>query len=398
MESKTEILVVGAGPAGLSAGLAASRMGREVVILEREREIGYPVHTSGASSLEAMKTLGIPEKFFNPIYRCVFTSPNETAEFDLSNIPLCVLDVRGTYQYLAMQAARSGCEIKLGSTAKRLIVENNFVKGVHYSQQGKVFELYSNLTIDASGISACFASYIGSFDGWRRYGSGAEYEACVENLEEDTIYLIVGNEIAPTGYAWLFPVGQDRVRIGVGVTRPDSNLSPVELLNRLIERKIFVLKDLGRITPVEFHVGQVPVEGSLRSSVGNGLVLVGDSACQANPILGDGIRQAMCFGRLAGEVAAEVVKSDVSVKMLGAYEKGWRGQIQRGQSIGLKIQKRMTSFDDAAWDRVTGKISILTPKEFIRLLSGDFSEKFILKLIAKHPKLATSLRFALQYL
>jgi digeranylgeranylglycerophospholipid reductase len=395
MGFKTEILVVGAGPAGLSAGLEASGRGRQVVILEREREIGYPVHTSGATYLEDMKAFGIPDRFFNPIYRCVFTSPNETAEFDLSNVPLCILDVRGTYQHLAMQAARNGCDIKLASTAKKLMVENNFVKGVQYSQQGKEFDLYSNVTIDASGFSACFASYIGSFDGWRRYGSGAEYEAYVENLEEDTMHLLVGNQVAPTGYAWLFPIGRDRVRIGVGVTKPDSNLSPVDLLNRMIKRKISLLEDLGRITPVEFHAGQVPVEGSLTSSVGNGLILVGDSACQANPLVGDGIRQAMRFGRLAGEVAAEVVEGDVPVEMLEAYEKGWRGQIQRGQSIGLKIQRRMVTFDDAAWDRATRKISILTPEEFIRLLGGDFSEKFILKLIARHPTLATTLRFAI---
>jgi len=401
VKTETNILVIGAGPAGLSAALEATTKKKSVVILEREREIGYPIHTSGASYTEDMRKLKNPDRLFNPIQRCIFTSPHETAEFSLPKPLVCILDVRGTYQYLAMQAVKNGCDIKLATTAKRPLIINNFVRGVSAIQQGKEIEIYSKMTIDASGFSACLASCIEPFSGWKRYSSGAEYEAYVENLDKETVHLIVGNQVAPTGYAWVFPLSADRVRIGVGVTRPDSNLSPIGLLHKIIEKRVSVLKDLGEITPIELHVGNLPVEGSSAKSIMNGLILVGDSACQANPLVGEGIRQAMIFGKLAGEVAAKAVENDdTSIESLQTYESRWRDQVQKNYSIALKLQKKLASFDDNAWDKATEKLKILAPDDFIHVLRSDFRKRTILKLVSEHPLLATNttLKFIMNYL
>src|SRR6185437_118977 len=62
-----DVLVVGGGPAGLSAAEAAANGGARVAVLERQKEIGYPIHTSGGSWISDMRALGIPEELYYPI-------------------------------------------------------------------------------------------------------------------------------------------------------------------------------------------------------------------------------------------------------------------------------------------------------------------------------------------
>ena len=66
---------------------------------------------------------------------------------------------------------------------------------------------------------------------------------------------------------------------------------------------------MGKITPIEFHYGLIPNDGLSRKTVFNNLILVGDTAGQANPLVLEGIRYAIKFGRVAGEVASNAIKN-----------------------------------------------------------------------------------------
>ena len=112
---------------------------------------------------------------------------------------------------------------------------------------------------------------------------------------------MVGDKFSDAGYAWIFPISKQRVRIGTGVGRPESISDPIKKLNSIMESKITPLDELGRIQPIEFHYGFIPNEGSRQSTIFDGLLLVGDSAGQANPLVLEGIRFAIEFGRIAGD-------------------------------------------------------------------------------------------------
>ncbi|HEX8729006.1 MAG TPA: FAD-dependent oxidoreductase, partial [Ktedonobacterales bacterium] len=62
-----DVLIVGGGPAGLSAAEAAAKAGARVAVLERRKEIGYPVHTSGGSWISDMRAIGVPADLYYPI-------------------------------------------------------------------------------------------------------------------------------------------------------------------------------------------------------------------------------------------------------------------------------------------------------------------------------------------
>ena len=131
------------------------------------------------------------------------------------------------------------------------------------------------------------------------------------------------SKYSDAGYAWVFPISKQRVRIGTGIGRPESISDPIKKLNSIMESRITPLDELGRIQPIEFHYGLIPNEGSVRSTIFDGLLLVGDSAGQANPLVLEGIRFAIEFGRLAGDIGAKSLSKGSTRESLKQYARNF---------------------------------------------------------------------------
>src|SRR5579871_1970536 len=112
-----DIIIAGGGPAGLSAAETAARRGARVLVLEQNHEIGSPIRTSGGSFIDELDALGIPAHLYHPISRVRFTSPGNAASFDYPKPTLCVIDVRGVFQFLAERAIVAGARIRLSTAA-----------------------------------------------------------------------------------------------------------------------------------------------------------------------------------------------------------------------------------------------------------------------------------------
>ena len=199
---------------------------------------------------------------------------------------------------------------------------------------------------------------------------------------------MVGQEYSPAGYAWIFPTSRNTARIGVGIGKPDSDVDPTARLNELIDEKRGPIKDLGEIEKIEFHYGLIPNEGLTRKTVYDNLILVGDSAGQANPLVLEGIRYAIRFGEVAGKVAAAAIKNeDTSEASLMPYEKEWRKAIESKINSAVKVQNRWVGLTDDEWDKELDIINELTADEFLDFIRADFGVSKMVKLATHHPKM-----------
>jgi digeranylgeranylglycerophospholipid reductase len=385
----TEILIVGAGPAGLSAAEAACNLGGDVLVIEKSAEIGYPVHTSGGSWIKEMRQFGVPERYYNPIKSCIFSSPSHDAEFSLGKNMACILHVRPFCQYLATKAISSGANFSLSTSARLAIEESRDHITVKAIKAGKTVAIHARVCIDCSGFPAIIGRSVGLVDRWKRYGLGAEYEAWVEDIDPSTAILLVGTDISPAGYAWIFPLGEHRARIGIGVIRPDVEHNPLDLLNRLLSQPTRHIKSLGRIVPLELHLGSTPADGPVPCSARRRVLLAGDAAGQVLPHVGEGIRFAMLFGKMAGQVAISIsMENDLTKASL--YDKKWKTTSESKFKLALRVQRKLMTLSDEDWDRGVEMLKSLSSQEFISLLRWDITGRFLISLLARHPVLATS--------
>ena len=388
MEEKCDIAIVGGGPAGLSAAYSSAKAGAKVVVFEKDEAIAHSIRTSGVTWISEMERLGIPAKFYNPVQNYRFVSPSNDVLISGSSPKSCVLDVRGMYQHLAFLAAEAGAQIMVKSNVINIIEEDSRIAGIKASTPKGDLIMHSTLVIDASGFSATVARKAGAAGEWKRYGVGAEYECYCDQVDSATWVLMVGQQFSEAGYAWIFPLSKNRVRIGVGIGRPESSAEPLEKLHEILGKKLKPLDALGKIQPVELHYGFIPNEGVRQSSIADGLILVGDSAGQSNPLVLEGIRYAIEFGRLAGEVGAKSLSGGASKESLMDYERTWKAKVESKIQLALKVQTRWLGLTDKEWDAEIEILRDMTVDEFLDFIKADFTASKMMKLALHHPKLA----------
>jgi digeranylgeranylglycerophospholipid reductase len=408
INSPVDVLVVGAGPAGLAAAEVAAAARARVVVLERAAEIGRPVRTSGASWLRDVRRLGLPAALAHPVSALRLVAPDRDACWRFARPVGCVLDVRGTYRHLADRAIRAGATLHLRHTVTAPLLEEGRVVGVELrDEHGHPAVVRSTVVLDASGPTRAIAAHqalgrkaptgpleegggapVSLGERFTRVGLGAEYELRAPAFPTDTAILLVGRRVAPHGYAWAFPCPDAHVRVGVGLLRPPSDgLELRAALDRLLLHPALAAA-LEGARPVELHTGVIPAQPVARLSAA-GLLLVGDAASQASPVLGEGIRYAIEAGRLAGRVAARAALAGaVSAAELATYDRAWRRRVGSARHVGWWLHRRLARYRDRNWRIAATLLAHLEPAQLAAALHDDITPSW---LVAAAPRLALGL-------
>jgi len=339
-----DLVVVGAGPAGSTAAWFAAELGLDVLLLEKRQEIGSPVRCAEGINREMLLS------FLEPQERWICAEINKSqvvnaetgkAQSFAGDEVGYVLERRVFDRVLAETAAAAGAQVIVKSAVDGLIMEHGAVRGVRATHADTEFEIYAPAVVGADGVE----SRVGQWAGLECTLPQEDCLVCAQfmlvgvDVDPGCCSYYLGEQLAAGGYAWVFPKGEGKANVGLGVQADLASMSALEYLHRFIEQHSF----LERGSPVTLVTGNVPVAIPQGDIIGDGLMLIGDAARQADPLTGGGIANAMLAGRLAAEVASKALDlGDTSRNRLIEYQRRWAEERGRKMARNHRLKNRFS--------------------------------------------------------
>jgi digeranylgeranylglycerophospholipid reductase len=342
-----DLIVVGAGPAGSTAAREASARGLDVLLVDRELEIGVPDKCGEfLPNLKEMKRLA-PRAvdlvgLFDPPSSCI-VNRTKYVKFVFPNGREIILPFEGVVverklfdKHLANEAVRAGVEAMTFTRVLDLLGEG---MGVRARNIERDLDIHSRAVVAADGTYSLIARRAGlpvSRDPLD-YSVGYQYEMVNMNHDPDYVEMHIGDDIAPGTYAWVIPKGDDVANIGTGVRAPymRKGLNVRDYLRNFLEKPSIASK-VRRAAPTAIKAGCIPVGGPMERTTAENVLAVGDAGGHTIPTVGGGVPPGLICGRIAGNAAADhILKGEALIQ----FDRIWRAQMGSVLDNSLRIRK-----------------------------------------------------------
>ena len=345
LNNKTEVIVVGGGPAGIAAAITIARNGKKVVLIERGKFSGSKNVFGGAIYTQPTKEIfpdfekSAPLERRNVEHKYAILSQDDATVVSYRDKKS---EAYGSYtvirakfdRWMAKQAKKEGVYIVEETVVRELITDNGKVTGV----KTELEDYYADIVILADGVNSLLAKSIGL----RKDIECKDVALSVKEVfkldrekindrfniadDEGCIYEIFGGSmLGKLGLGFMY-TNKDSVSIGLGVTLDDltaGKVKPYELLDELkAHPAIAPLIKGGELLEYSAHL--IPEGGykKMPQLYSDGVMVTGDAAMLVNNLHWEGTNLAMISGKLAGETALIALKqNDFSASMLSRYQK-----------------------------------------------------------------------------
>lgn len=353
-----EVIVVGAGPSGAAAAVALRQKGHDVLLLDRQSFPRDKACGDGipARAIEILYSLGMEEKIldanFYPAYRLLVSSPRGyVLEADLkpgAHGADSYIVPRYKFDSLIQQhAVDCGAEFCQGQV-KEPIIEEGRVVGVRARVNGSVEDIRGKVVIGADGVTSVIARHLRPDkhrDGHRAVALRSYIDDIDELPNQVEFYLYKG--ILP-GYAWIFPLGEGRANLGLGM-RLDKFRNEKRTLEEMVDdflempdikKRLRRGGDLHDISVWQLNFGSQDMQRAY-----DGALLIGDAAGFINPLTGGGISNGLQSALYAADVVHDaLVNDEVSRDGLRDYERRCDEDMRGGMRRSLMIQRSLLYF------------------------------------------------------
>lgn len=380
LRDRHDVLVVGAGPAGISAAIHLHRRGIKVTVVDKAT---FPRDKCCGDGLTTGALRLLDELDFTPTSVASWTECHDVVLRSPTGKEVHLQLPAGEGQFAAI-VPRKELDAALLRHARALGID--IIEGVSFDRisgydNGKVMvsldplgeRTYSWIVAAdgmwsavRKGIGATIPDYLGDWHAFRQYAMN------VTGPAREKLFVWFDEDLLP-GYAWSFPLHDGRANVGFGILR-GSKSSPADMKSQwssLLQRP-HLRAALGDQVEMVDRVTAWPIPARVTSATlsAPGVVFIGDAACVTDSLTGEGIGQALLSGKLAAEAIARTNPGD----LLAAgkkYEQAMRKEFFADHRMSVVLGKILAHPLGARGALRAANLSNWTRRNFVRWMFED---------------------------
>jgi menaquinone-9 beta-reductase len=343
--TSTDVLVVGAGPAGASAAAWAARHGLDVVLADaavfpRDKACGDGLTPRAVAELERLglgdwvrargTNRGLRAAGFGQLLMLPW--PGGSLPDHGGAVPRTELDAR-----IRDVALKEGAVPLEGAKAVDVRRDGDRVSAVVFDRGGEEHVVACSRLVVADGARSTLGRVLGRQ--WHKDTAfGVAARGYVRSGRSDDQWISSHLELRGeqgevlAGYGWVFPLADGEVNIGVGTLATDKRPAAVRLQSLIKQYAAARREDWQLDGPVRApRSALLPMGGAVSGVAGPNWALVGDAAGCVNPLNGEGIDYGLETGRLVAEQLA--AGADLAA--------AWPAELRRHYGEAFSIARRL---------------------------------------------------------
>ncbi len=383
-KNEFDVVIAGCGFTGLYLAQLLSQKYR-VCVIEKNDQIFGPLNTTGSTMYNGVDDIftlfGIPKNLIINSYNSIeIISKENKATTPPNSFPWVLLDIPKLKNEIYRRFAPSVITL-CGHEVVGLIKGNDRYEGVevHDINSNNYKNIMGKIVVDCTGSKVSLASKAG-LQTPQHLAKCFQVDADIpEPIHDSQIRIYVGFDFCPAGYAYIFPISKNRIRIGTCGT-PDLSktaFTAEELFKKFIVHTGLELTNISNQLNLNVFTGGITKKNSHLN-----LIALGDAAGNISPIIGEGIRFAFHSAEIASKLIEEsLIKNDS--RNLEKFYSLWKKRFGLKFSIAYLIQFVFTRASNQKINTLVGKIKVISlndPSYIFRIFATKFRIYDILKI------------------